>query len=71
LDDRQDIIGQVSSFQAPQPEEAAQGRKNRPHTRIIQPFIPISLFLSGGSPLSGGAATYHNNEIAKGGLDDE
>jgi hypothetical protein len=55
------------------------GRKSRPHTRVIQPFIPISLFLSEPEqpatgavvPRLGRATTRHNNQITKGGLNDE
>jgi len=43
LDKRQDNLGQVSSFQASQPEEAAHGEeKSRQHASAAQPFIPVS-----------------------------
>src|SRR5258707_13489908 len=42
LDNRQENLGQVSSFQASRPEEAAHGRKSRQHIRAAQPFIPVS-----------------------------
>jgi len=37
LDDRQDILGQVSSFQASRPEEAADGEEGRQRTSAVQP----------------------------------
>jgi hypothetical protein len=40
LDNRQDIIGQLSSFQASQPEEAAHGEEEQAAHQ--QPFIPVS-----------------------------
>jgi hypothetical protein len=75
LDNRQDIIGQLSSFQASQPEEAAHGEEEQAAHQ--QPFIPVSrtFFLSGrgatGSPPGGSltarqAAARHNNENHKG-----
>jgi len=58
------------------------GRKSRPHTSAVHPFIPVSrkFFLSGrgaaGSPPGGGltarqAAARHNNKVTKGGAYDE
>src|SRR5258705_7777382 len=79
LDNRQDNLGQVSSSQASQLEEAAYGRKSRPHTNAVHLFSR-KFFLGGrgatGAPPGGSltarqAAARHNNEITKGGACDE
>jgi hypothetical protein len=49
LDNRQDILGQVSSFQESQPERScAQGGKAGGSTNAVQPFITVSQRFSAG-----------------------
>jgi hypothetical protein len=73
LDNRQDILGQVSNFQASQPEEAAHGeeeqaaRQRRPTVHSSQPNVFLSgrgaTGLPSGSSLTARqAAARHNDE---------
>jgi hypothetical protein len=80
LDNRQDILGQVSSFQASQPEEAAHGeeeqaaRQRCPTVHSGQPTVfsdEQQARPPGGSLTARQAAARHNNEITKGGACDE
>jgi hypothetical protein len=67
LDNRQDILGQVSSFQELQPEEAAH--REGKQAAAPAPFIPVSQRFSagdeqqarpGGSHAASRAAARHN-----------
>jgi hypothetical protein len=80
LDDRQDILGQVSSFQASRPEEAAHGEEEQaahqrcPTIHSGQPTVfsdEQQARPPGGILTARQAAARHNNEITKGGVYDE
>jgi hypothetical protein len=80
LDNRQDILGQVSSFQASQPEEAAHGEEEQaahqrcPNIHSGQPTVFSDEQRArppGGILTARQAAARHNNEIIKEGVCDE
>jgi hypothetical protein len=81
LDDRQDILGQVSSFQASQPEEAAHGEEEQaahqrcPTVHSGQPTVFFSDAQQarppGGILSARQAPARRHNEITKGGVYDE
>jgi len=79
LDDRQDILGQVSSFQASQPEEAAHGEEEQaahqrcPTVHSGQPtvFSDEQQARPPGGILTARQAPARHNEITKGGVYDE
>jgi hypothetical protein len=80
LDDRQENLGQMSSFQASQPEEAAHGEEEQaahprcPTVRSGQPIVFADEQQArppGGSLPARQTAARHNNEITKGGAWDE
>jgi hypothetical protein len=80
LDNRQENLGQVSSFQASQPEEAAHGEEEQaahPRCPTVHSGQPIVFSDEqqarppGGSLPARQTTARHNNEITKGGAWDE
>ena len=80
LDNRQDILGQVSSFQASQPEEAAHGEERAgstpalPNRSFRQPTVLSDEQQArppGGILTARRAPARRHNEITKGGVYDE
>jgi hypothetical protein len=69
------FLGKCQVFDRRNRKKLRSGEKRRPHSRVIQPFIPVC-FLSadwGDGPRGSSIARRVSNvsEITKGGLDDE
>jgi hypothetical protein len=80
LDNRQENLGQVSNFQASQPEEAVHGEEEQaahlrcPTVHSGQPIVfsdEQQARPPGGSLPAPQTTARHNNEITKGGARDE
>jgi succinylarginine dihydrolase len=82
LDNRQDILGQVSSFQTSQPEEAAHGEEEQAahqrrqtvdsgHPKVFRSGREQQARPLGGRLTARQAVARRNNEIIKGGAYDE